>query len=148
MRSLIVTRPHKKEHNTIITITITITNNLFRHNGSIKKFSIIHSWIITFIVMEITLGHTYRWHATTESLRSLMVTRPHKKGPKTMRSLMVTKPNKKGPETMRSLMVTRSYKKGPKTMRSLIVTRLHKKGPKPMRSLNVTRPHKKGPLSL
>ena len=34
--------------------------------GSIKQFSIIHSWIITFIVMEITLGHTYRWHATTE----------------------------------------------------------------------------------
>ena len=49
-------------------ITITIANNLFRH-GSIKQFSIIHSWIITFIVMEITLGHTYRWHATTEKWR-------------------------------------------------------------------------------
>ena len=57
-------------------ITITITNNLFRHiwfNKTVcnNKFLKINM----FKVMGITLGHQYRWHATTENIKFWLITR-------------------------------------------------------------------------
>ena len=49
----------------MITITITITNNLFRHmikKNNIQRYT---SRFNTIIVKEITLGHKYRCHGTT-----------------------------------------------------------------------------------
>ena len=46
---------------------ITITNNLFIHTIPQKQNAKVHFRIQYVIVIEITPGHNYRWHATTKN---------------------------------------------------------------------------------